>query len=342
MIRPSSISAAEYEAATRGVALVHRADRVLVRVHGRAPAQMLQGILTQSVSSPPEGDTGDVRYGALLTPKGRMQSDLKQFWFGPTAEDGVALDLPKAGLEGVQETFRRSLPPRFAKVEVEDGLALVTVLGPEGAAAVGELLGRDAPAGYLIHGGGVFAGGLLVSRGLRQPDSWDIWVGPDHLDSVVESLSSAGVHEVSPEAFEVLRVEGGFPWFGTDMTEETIPIEAGLENVAFDHGKGCYTGQEVIVRILHRGHVNRHLRFLRMGDFDARSRGEESGPLELFTDGREKPVGWVTSVVQSPRFGETIGLGYVRREVEPPASVHVGAATGPAVRVLEGPPPPGS
>jgi folate-binding protein YgfZ len=37
------------------------------------------------------------------------------------------------------------------------------------------------------------------------------------------------------------------------MDAETIPLEAG-SNIAQSVTKGCYVGQEVIVRVLHRGH----------------------------------------------------------------------------------------
>ena len=53
---------------------------------------------------------------------------------------------------------------------------------------------------------------------------------------------------------EVLRVEAGVPLFHRDMDEETIPLEAGIESRAISLTKGCYVGQEVIIRVLHRGH----------------------------------------------------------------------------------------
>ena len=37
------------------------------------------------------------------------------------------------------------------------------------------------------------------------------------------------------------------------MTEETIPLEAGIEDRAISLTKGCYVGQEIIIRVLHRG-----------------------------------------------------------------------------------------
>ena len=37
------------------------------------------------------------------------------------------------------------------------------------------------------------------------------------------------------------------------MTTDTIPLEAGIEDRAISLTKGCYVGQEIIIRVLHRG-----------------------------------------------------------------------------------------
>ena len=37
------------------------------------------------------------------------------------------------------------------------------------------------------------------------------------------------------------------------MTNDTIPLEAGIEDRAISLTKGCYVGQEIIIRVLHRG-----------------------------------------------------------------------------------------
>ena len=59
---------------------------------------------------------------------------------------------------------------------------------------------------------------------------------------------------VPDEAIAAARIEAGYPVFGIDMTEDTIPLEAGIESRAISFTKGCYVGQEVIIRVLHRGH----------------------------------------------------------------------------------------
>jgi hypothetical protein len=131
------------------------------------------------------------------------------------------------------------------------------------------------------------------------------------VEALWETLVHGGAHPAGLGVWTTLRVEAGRPAYGTDMDEDTIPVEAGIHDRAIDYAKGCYTGQEVIVRIRDRGHVNRELRQLMLGDVPAPRPG-----AELFVEGSEKPVGHITSAVESPRFAQTVALGYVRRGVE--------------------------
>ncbi len=91
------------------------------------------------------------------------------------------------------------------------------------------------------------------------------------------------------------------------MTDDTIPLEAGIESRAISFSKGCYVGQEVIIRVLHRGHgrVVRKLVSLRIN-----GQRPERG-AKLFAGERE--AGVVTSAGESPRSG-TIALGYAHRD----------------------------
>ena len=339
---------AEYRAATEGCGVVVRGDRRMLRVHGRAPRQMLNGILTSRIpeaagavgmavdggeSAASQGGplVGHSVYGTILTAKGRMVTDVETVWLGADEAAGLGLSVADAGLQGAFQHFKRFLPPRFARLEdLGDRVAMLTVVGAgandvagtvwaDGAAQVGA-------AGFVLLDGGPLGGGVLLARGLRQAPSWNVWVASEQLPHVMGLLQGAGASRVGSGTWHTLRVEAGFPQFGVDMDDGTIPIEAGLGDCAFDHDKGCYTGQEVIVRIRHRGRVNWHLRGLRFGEAAARP------GAQLFGADGGKVRGRVTSVADSPRFGETIGLGYVRREVEPPATLRLG--DGAEVRVV--------
>src|SRR4051794_32121624 len=144
---------------------------------------------------------------------------------------------------------------------------------------------------------------------------------------------AAGARPAGLGAIETLRIEAGRPRFGADLTEDVIPTEAfeesGLMERAISFTKGCYTGQEVIIRIAHRGHVNKHLRGLLLGDAPAPAPG-----TRLVNAETGKDAGWLTSVAHSPMLGQAVALGYVRREVEPGAAVRLGATDGAAATVV--------
>lgn len=169
--------------------------------------------------------------------------------------------------------------------------------------------------------------------GPGSPGVFDVLAGRESLVSLWALLREQRCAPMGQAAWEILRIEGGRPVFGADMDDDTIPVEAGVHDRAIDYEKGCYTGQEVIVRIRDRGRVNRHLRRFLLGERPTPTPG-----TEIFREDGGRPVGWITSAVDSPRFGQVVALGYARREVEPPARVRLGSAEGPLidVRSLEG------
>src|SRR6478609_7084891 len=117
------------------------------------------------------------------------------------------------------------------------------------------------------------------------------------------------------DTFEVLRIERGVPRFLADMTDETIPLEAGIEDRAISFTKGCYVGQEIIVRVTHRGGG-------RVAKKLVQWIADESAEIVPLPEARifsfDKDVGRVTSSAFSPGLNRVLGLGYVQRDfVEP-------------------------
>jgi tRNA-modifying protein YgfZ len=339
----------EYEAARRGAAVATRPGRHFLEVTGRAPGEMLKGILTGGLpgellgagvsGAGMEALSGEVVYSAMLTAKGRMITDLRVL---RGAEGGFLLDLPESGLQGALAHFGKYLPPRLASLQDRSGdLAMFTVLGPDSVPVLAEgCWGESFPPSLVEDVQALAEGREVVLRGVaagevrvvRNGDvlapAWDVLLPRADADGLLRRLVEEGALPLSLDTWEILRVERGRPAFGVDMDEKTIPVEAGIHLRAIDFKKGCYTGQEVIVRIRDRGKLNRHLRRLLLGDALPPARGES-----LFVPGRQKSVGWVTSACSSPAFGETLALGYLRREVEPGGEVRVGGVDGPAARV---------
>jgi folate-binding protein YgfZ len=333
----------DYDAALWGAAAGLRLERRALAVTGKAPGDMLNGVLSNSPPPPLREEEngmarGVVRYSGLLTHRGRMLSDLRLL---RDPVEGFLLDLPFAGFDGALAQFRKFLPPRLAKIEdVSSRVAFLTLLGPEAPALLAhvwpkvgfpgspeKMVGLDESEElvFSMPGNGVLR---ISGDGDTHTDGWTLIVPAGSADPLWKALDSAGVIPLTERTLKVLRVEKGRPAYGVDMDEETLLLEAGIQGRAVDDKKGCYTGQEVIIRVRDRGHVNKELRGLLLGDAPLPRPGHE-----LFADGDDKSVGWISSAVSSPAFRQNIALGYLRRSVSPGDRISLGTVDGSLAEV---------
>ena len=292
----------QYRALREGAGYLRRDGRGLVAVRGSEAADYLQGQVTQEVEAL---ESGQGAYAALLDRKGRMQGDMRVLRLDPEA---FRLDLEAVGLPAVVRHLGMYRVGRDAEVEdLTEGHRLVSVIGPAAATVTGAppLSGEHAHAEIEL--GGVSCRAVATDTGI------DLFCNEDGVESVLESLSD-GAEPVSEEAAEIVRVEAGRPRFGREMTGETIPQEAGINDRAVSFSKGCYIGQETVARLHYKGKPNRHLRGLRLEGPAASGDAIALGDREL---------GRVGTAVLSPALGP-IALAIVRREAEPGAAVVVG------------------
>jgi folate-binding protein YgfZ len=196
-------------------------------------------------------------------------------------------------------------------------MAGVWVHGPEAAAVLQRTLGIAGLGEWDQYRHGQFAlEGAPVS--VARIDQLGVpgycaYVERARAGALRAALQSGGAAEVSDASLAAARIEAGYPLFGIDMTESTIPLEAGIEQRAISFTKGCYVGQEVIIRVLHRGggRVAKKLVALRIeGAVPAHGATLRAG---------EREVGHVTSAADSPRLGP-IALGYVHRDFIAPGT----------------------
>ncbi len=148
---------------------------------------------------------------------------------------------------------------------------------------------------------------------------------PDAARVLWDAALAAGAVAIGPEVREMLRIEQGLPRFGVDFDASNLPAEAGVVERAISFTKGCYIGQEPIVRLAHRGHANRELRRLRLGELP--------GLPATLLDG-EREVGRVTSAAGLPGEGAA-ALGYVRRGVPDGAQLTALDARGARVPAVD-------
>jgi aminomethyltransferase len=136
-------------------------------------------------------------------------------------------------------------------------------------------------------------------------DGFDLFVDRRHLPKLREALMDAGAQPVDPESFETLRIEAGIPRYGIDMDETNVVTETNLAEVV-SFTKGCYVGQEIIVRIKHRGHVAKKLTGVILNHATPAARN-----AAIFSD-EGKEIGRVTSSTFSPKLNRAIALGYLK------------------------------
>ena len=161
--------------------------------------------------------------------------------------------------------------------------------------------------------------GLIFSEDVQVKNSsdvcgaWTVITPGDLLEVVAPELPASyrGLPEIDLDTFDVIRIERGVPRFLVDMFDDTIPLEAGIEDRAISFTKGCYVGQEVIVRVTHRGGGRVAKKLVRWA-------ADDSAPIVPLAEARieagGKDVGRVTSAAFSPALSKVVGLGYVHRD----------------------------
>lgn len=297
------------------------APRGQIAVSGKDRATYLQGLLTNDIQTL---TAGQGCYAAWLTPQGRMLSDLHVLESG----DMMLLDVPADQVVPTMERLDQFLFSEDVQLaSLAGSLTGVWVHGPVAPRVLADVLdGLVDPAGWpdYRNARASFDGSPVVVARIDQlgVPGFCIYLEPARADAFVEALAAAGAASVDPAVIEAARIEARYPVFGADMTDDTIPLEAGIETRAISFTKGCYVGQEVVIRVLHRGQgrVARRLVGL-IVDGEPPAHG-----AKLWSGERE--VGFITSAAASPRL-TTIALGYLHRDfVEPGTKVEVDAPRG--------------
>ena len=326
---PALVSAT-YEAARQRAAFIDRSSRGRIIVSGRDRATYLQGLLTNDIVAL---KSGQGCYAAYLTAQGRMIADLWVYELGDVILLMVAGDVKDALLARLDALI---FSEDVQLGDVTETQAQIAIVGPRAASIVGSLLKSGASGlDALDEHGSVRSDWqgrqVIVTRisDLGEP-GFDLYVergdaakGTDR--QILDALRQHDVAALDDRAAEAIRIEAGVPLFHRDMDENTIPLEAGIEARAISQTKGCYVGQEVIVRVLHRGHgrVARRLVGLQLSvGPDASEKSVPDAGATVRADDRE--IGHVTSATFSPALKRPIALAYLQRDfVQPGTQVSV-------------------
>ncbi len=324
---PVSETAAEYRRAREDVVLFDLSTRGKIEVTGPEAATFLHNLLTNDIKNLAYShgcETFLCNAQARVLAYGLVYC-LKVFDDAAFVSSHTAywLDVdPGLGEKALRHLDRHLISEQ---VELADRTAVFAQLhlGGPGAPALVE---QDGITGLLPH--------ELMQRGFG-PDTvqfrrndrlgvpgYDIVCPVTNAEQYRNHYINCGAAPAGPAVEEILRIEAGTPVYGRDINENNLAPEVGRTVQAISYTKGCYLGQEPIVRLRDLGHVNRVLTGLRL-------EGNTPAPegARLWRDGKE--VGQVTSSVYSPGLNTAIALAYVRRgSTDPGTGVEMDAESG--------------
>jgi folate-binding protein YgfZ len=301
---------AEHAALRASAGVLDLSFRSRVCVTGADRLRWLNGQVTNNVK---ELKPGQGCYAALVSAKGKLQSDLN---IG-CLENELLLDFEPGLTEIViQRLEAYIIADDVQLVDAAPHYGLLSTQGPQAETVIRKLgLAWEIPTTpfSIVSLKDATLGEIYLQNHPRLGTSgFDLYVPLSSLGAVLDKTIAAarelGGRACGWTALEAARIEAGIPRFGADMDETNLASEA-IESRAISYSKGCYIGQEVIARIRTYGQVAKSLRGLRLAD-DLKQLPEPGD--KLFHEGKE--AGYVTSAVASPAFKANIALGYVRKE----------------------------
>ncbi|MGJ4964888.1 YgfZ/GcvT domain-containing protein [Bradyrhizobium sp. HKCCYLRH3061] len=204
-------------------------DRGVVQVSGEDARKFLNGLFTTDVT---KLTPGEARFGALLTPQGKIIVDfLVAQVAAAEAGERFLLDCPRALAQAL--TDKLNLYKLRAKVAVSNLSDQVGVI----AVWDGAIGATPEPS---------FADPRHESLGARV-------IAPQ--EALAEIAARLGAELVDSAAYEAHRIDCSVPRGGLDfMYGDAFPHETNMDRLhGVDVGKGCYVGQEVVSRMHHRG-----------------------------------------------------------------------------------------
>lgn len=300
----------EYETVREGGAgLIDLSARGRIRVGGSEAIMFLNGLITNDMKTLAEN-----RWMPAVFPnvQGRLIAAVRV----ARGSESFLIDTDAASHEAVLKTISRfTLAGDFRVTDLTSETGLLTIQGQGAAEVVEKVFGvsiSDLPRDGVAEIEWQNSPLTILRATHTAEDGFDVVIDSAHLVQLRQALIDAGAQPVGEETLETLRIEAGIARHGRDMDETTVVVETNLDD-AVSYTKGCYIGQEIIVRIKHRGHVAKKLTGLRF-----ETDGKIEGTAIKSTD--DKEIGRLTSTTFSPKLGQTIGLGYVRYEYLSPGT----------------------
>jgi folate-binding protein YgfZ len=298
-----SIPLPEYSAVRDGAAgLFDLSSRGRILVSGSEAVMFLNGLITNDMKTLA---VNSWMAAAFANVQGRLLAAVRI----AHRKDGFLIDTESATRETVVTLLERfTLAGDFRLQDLTDETVMFSVQGRSASEIVSRVFGEEAARverQQIVNAQFDDATVTVIRATHTAEDGFDLFIDTNDSSKLSDGLTSAGALPISNDTFETLRIEAGEPLYGIDMDETNVVTETNLDD-AVSFTKGCYLGQEIIVRIKHRGHVAKKLSGVVLGDSTPVPRNSKI----ISSDGKE--IGRVTSSTFSPRLDRAIALGYLK------------------------------
>ncbi|WP_371871365.1 GcvT family protein [Phytohabitans rumicis] len=271
----------------------------------RGPAAFLQWMCANDVDKP----VGTVVYTQLLNTRAGIEADLTVTRLGPDHFRVVT-----STASGVRDLawLRRHAPSDVTVSDVTGAYGCLCLWGPLARSVLQPL--TDEPLDFRFMQARQLTVGpvpVLAQRVTYVGEyGWELYAPTEYTLTLWDLLVSAGAVPAGYRAIDAMRLEKGYRVWGSDITPETTPDEAGLSFAV--RADKDFLGRTALLAAREAGGPSRRLRCLVLDDPQTVCLGTE--PVRV----NGEPCGRVTSGGYGYRVGASIAYAYL------PASVPIG------------------
>jgi 4-methylaminobutanoate oxidase (formaldehyde-forming) len=300
-------SAEEHLAMRNGVGVYDLTSFAKFRCEGPDATSVLQSICCNDIDVP----IGKVVYTQLLNERGGIEADLT---VTRLAENTYFIVTAGASETRDYDWLSRHIPEdsRAVLTSVTSAYATLGIMGPGSRDLLATLTDADLsnaafPYATAQHIDFAYARPLALRMSYVGELGWELYIPAEFSTGVFDALmdegEKVGLRLVGLHAVDSLRLEKGYRHWGTDITPDDTPYEAGL-GFAVKLAKGDFIGREALIRQKETG-LTRKLIMFTLDDPEPILHHDEP----IYRDG--ELVSSITHGAYAHLLGGAMGMGYL-------------------------------
>lgn len=299
----------EYTAIRDGAGVMEITHEGRIRLTGKDVRSFLHALATQDFKNLADGA---VVRTAFTNAKARMIAGAAAYAF----PDFILLSVERSCIQNLLSHLDKYLITEDVKIEdVTESMRALYILGKNSTALIENVLGialNETQTCKAVSWRDIEL--WCARKDMGNVQAIMVFAPEVHVknlrDALLEKKESYDVVPLDYETYEIFRIEAGVPRFGIDITEEHIFPETAMED-AVSYTKGCYLGQETVIRVKHQGHANKKIVQVKIDVTESVRAGTKiyEGSAQSKKEG-----GVITSSCFSPHHNAVLALATLRKE----------------------------